>query len=295
MFNSLNMKIKSIYEFLLWDNCNNNCSFCFQRVKPRLFNNNEQEIILDKILAFLDSDEYEKGNHVLIVGGELFYKQFDSLITFFDTITYKMCKDQIDLLYLNTNLIYDKTFDTMLVPVLEYFEKRDLFERLKFTTSYDIAGRFHDKESENLCLSNMIKLSDRFKDLHTVANIILTKPFCNAVLNGTFDLKKFIDTYKVRVNLIPYIVLSESLKPTREEVFSCLMKINDEMPEFIKNYVENMDLRHKRYLYACHPDKFKLCSCENADCGHSVNFRKYSDDPNACYVCDLKSVFSQYE
>ena len=29
--------IKPIYEFLVWDNCSNNCQFCHQRNNPRNF------------------------------------------------------------------------------------------------------------------------------------------------------------------------------------------------------------------------------------------------------------------
>jgi L-lysine 2,3-aminomutase len=42
------MSCKPIYEFLLWDNCNNNCKFCFQRELPRLFGLKQREQILNK-------------------------------------------------------------------------------------------------------------------------------------------------------------------------------------------------------------------------------------------------------
>ena len=74
------MNIKPITEFLLWDNCNNNCKFCFQRKNPRLFSLDGQKQILDNVLSFLNSDDYIKGSHVLVVGGELFDREREFML-----------------------------------------------------------------------------------------------------------------------------------------------------------------------------------------------------------------------
>ena len=109
---------------------------------------------------------------------------------------------------------------------------------------------------------------------------------------GKFDLFDFMRGFGVNTNLIPYIVLDKSLCAPRDLIMQALLKINEKHPDYIQQYVENMDLRHKRFLYACYPNELKLCSCEDSECGHSVNFKKYSDDPDACFVCDLKKVFN---
>lgn len=286
------MQVKDIFEFLIWDNCNNNCKFCFQRKNPRLFKPDEQKIILKNVLKFLKSDDYKKGSHVLIVGGEIFDQQREYLIPFFQEIVSMMVDDTIDILYLNTNLIYDHTYFTMLKPVLTMFNENNLFQRLKFTTSFDIEGRFRNKEDRSKCLKNLILLKENFPNLNTVVNIILTKQFCESVISGKFDLFDFMRGFGVNTNLIPYIVLDKSLCAPRDLIMQALLKINEKHPDYIQQYVENMDLRHKRFLYACYPNELKLCSCEDSDCGHSVNFKKYSDDPDACFVCDLKKVFN---
>ena len=67
-------EIKPVYEFLLWDNCNNNCTFCHQRNDPRIFDVDEQKQILYKTLRFIkDESRFISGSHVLLVGGELFH------------------------------------------------------------------------------------------------------------------------------------------------------------------------------------------------------------------------------
>ena len=103
------MEIKPIYEFLVWDNCNNNCKFCFQRENPRLFNQEGRKMVLDQTIKFIDSDTFKKGSHILICGGEIFDnpKDINILYDFFSQIIDRMNNGIIDLLYLNTNLIYE--------------------------------------------------------------------------------------------------------------------------------------------------------------------------------------------
>ena len=47
------MQYKRIYEFLVWDNCNNNCQFCWQREKPRLYNHNMRSSILNDVIEWI--------------------------------------------------------------------------------------------------------------------------------------------------------------------------------------------------------------------------------------------------
>ena len=109
--------MKKIYEFLLWNNCNNNCTFCHQRsyqkkCSDKILNPQEQIESIEKCKDFLNT-EFEKGNHILLVGGEIFdtlnEKVQDSLKSLIDQVISQMLKDEIDLLYLNTNLLYANT------------------------------------------------------------------------------------------------------------------------------------------------------------------------------------------
>ena len=69
------MEIKPIYEFLVWDNCNNNCKFCFQRENPRLFNQEGRKMVLDQTIKFIDSDQFFSmtSQHFLIINYYFFY------------------------------------------------------------------------------------------------------------------------------------------------------------------------------------------------------------------------------
>ena len=82
------MECKPIFEMLVWDNCKNNCRFCFQRDNPRIFNAIQKAQICNKVIEFLDSDQFINGSHVLIVGGEIFDTPSDEILlnNFFNKI-----------------------------------------------------------------------------------------------------------------------------------------------------------------------------------------------------------------
>ena len=284
------MEIKDIYEFLVWDNCNNNCKFCFQRNTPRIFNYKIRQYILNNVITFIDSDQFIKGSHILIVGGEIFYNLADQAIlsTFFNQIIERMLNNIIDLLYINTNLLYSDCIN--LYNLLGLIKKNNLFDRLRFTTSYDIEGRFKEKEDEQLMLTNLLSIKEKYPKCQIVTNIILTKQLCNAILANTFSPKKFMTTYNCWINFIPYIVSCEELLANRDLIFKVLQKIENENPGYLAKYITNLDLNQEKKLYLYKDGKFQFCSCELAKCGHAINFKKYSKN-GSCFICDLKRLF----
>ena len=287
------MNYKPIYEFLVWDNCHNKCKFCWQRKKPRLFNKEKREHILNEVIAFIDSERFIKGSHILICGGEIFDNacDFEALDIFFKTIVKKMNNLEIDLLYINTNLIYQDI--TGLYNLLKLIEENNLFERLKFTSSYDLEGRFKSLEDEELMLENLLKIKKDFKHCNIVINTILTKQVCQKIINKEFDVKHFSETYHCWVNLIPYIIYDENLAATRGEVMTALRAVENQNNGYLKIYINNFDLPQDKLLYIYENDNFEFCSCENSECGHSINFKRYSNK-GSCFVCDLKEMFKGY-
>lgn len=285
------MICKPVYEFLLWDNCNNHCKFCWQRENPRLFNKSQREIILNNVIKFINSNKFKKNSHILIVGGEIFDNpsDFELLDTFFCQILEFMINGTIDLLYINTNLIYKDL--TGIIRLIKRIETLNLFDRLRFTTSFDIEGRFKSENDKQLMLSNLKLLTGIYDKLQVVTNIILTKPMCQAIINDKFSVGQFMEKYKCWVNLIPYIVLDNNLTADREEIFSTLQKVDEENNGYLQKYITNLDLAQDKLLYMYKDNKFQFCSCENSECGHSINFKKYSDT-NDCYICDLKELFN---
>lgn len=210
---------------------------------------------------------------------------------FFSEIIDMLLDNRIDLLYLNTNLCYDSNCVEMLTSLLDKFAKANLLSKLKFTTSYDIAGRFLDNTREELFLRNNRLLTTRFPNLKIVANSILTNEFCDSILSDSFDLFEFLEKNKISANLIPYIILDTALAPSRTLVFQTIQKLYQENPEFIRSWIENLDLKQPRKMFYFKNDIWNSCECEVSDCGHSVNFKRYSS-ANSCFVCDIREVFN---
>lgn len=285
------MPYKKIFEFLLWDNCNNNCKFCFQRKNPRLFNQNQRKNILDDTISFIKSDKFDKGSHILICGGEIFDKptDFPDLNVFFAQIDGFMADGTIDLLYLNTNLIYEDV--SGLCFVLDMM--KDKLNRLKFTTSYDLYGRFNKKFDETLFFMNLKWLKEHFPKCNIVVNTILTKQTCEKIINKEFSIKKFMDEYDCWVNLIPYIVYDEKMSATRTQIFSALQIVENENRGYLQRYIPNICIEQEKDLFVYRDGDYHFCTCDLSDCGHSINFKRYSKE-NSCFCCDLKEMFPDY-
>ena len=289
--------VKPIYEFLVWDNCSNNCQFCFQRSVPRLFSLQQQECILKHVESFLSSSRYEKNSHVLIVGGELFDDVARSkfLISFFTNLAMKMAANEIDLLYINTNLIYSlDALEKNAIEVLNVLSKMQLSGRVRFTTSFDLAGRFRSNSSKSCFFNNLHTITHMFPNIDVVVNMILTKQMCENVVDGKFDIFNFMEEHHVSVNLIPYIVLDESLAPSRQLVFAALQKLASINAQFVSDWINNIDLKQPRKMFYCDSRMdFISCECQMSPCGHSKNFRRYSES-KSCFVCDMKEVLNAF-
>ena len=300
------MKCKNVYEFLVWDNCNNHCSFCFQRDKCVNLNVFQKANSLKKVLEFLNSDKYIKGSHVLLVGGEIFdnsdglwsltqdCEKLSIWCDFIDAILNKMCNGDIDLLYVNTNLLYNdyRLLNWLLIRLAQW----KLFDRFKFTTSYDLEGRFHTKEREQLFLDNLKKFKEPdvvSKDMNIVVNTILTKKTCESILDGSFNPKEFCDEYKCDINLLPYIIYDEKLSAEPKEIFKALIRTDRLIPGYFKRYWQNLSLDQDKLLYKYNPvtNELDFCSSKKSDCGHSVNFKMYAKNGH-CFICDLLELAS---
>lgn len=286
------MNIKPVFELLMWDNCNNNCKFCYQKLKYNPLSELEKQNAIDKAIAFLESDQFVKGSHLLLVGGELFDtpRTFEHLYRLIDYVLDGMVCGNVDMFYINTNLIYKK-LDGVLY-LMDRVNQLDLFDRLKFTSSYDKQGRYQTQKAHDLMLSNLSTLTTNYPKLRTVVNSMLSKQVCAEIINGEYSVSDFMNRYRCDVNLIPYIILNDDITASRSSIFKALKKVDQEVPGYLNRYVYNLNLPQDKLLYRYDKDteQFQFCSCQNSECGHSENFKMYSK-AGTCFVCDLKMVF----
>lgn len=280
------------YEFILWPNCRNHCSFCFQ--KEQLRQGKIHELTFENMrksmtLAAYEMSQIPRGSHVMLVGGELFDSPqiHFSLSNLLNYVLDLMENGQIGEFYLNTNLIYKR-----LDPVLEFLsvaESKGLFPRLHFTTSYDFDGRFVPA-THRLMLKNLEEIAKTFQDLPIYINTMLSKRCCEAILSNTFLVPLFAQTFHAYVNLIPYIELIPQLTASRTAIVQTLQKVDSQLPGYIADYLARLDLNQEKYVLQFIDGKFLDCSCPLAPCGHAQNFTRYSNS-GTCYVCDMKRVF----
>lgn len=290
---------KPIYEFLLWENCNNHCKFCFQKNKRQL-KVVEREKALKAVLRFLDSDQYVKGSHVLAVGGELFYAPVltETLARFYSALFQKMETGDIDLLYINTNLLYKDL--TPLTVCLDEAARRNLLSRIRFTTSYDRAGRFRTDDDRLRMELNLDVIRERYPELPIVVNMMLTHPFCSheifshrVIRFETVD--EFCHDHHCEVNLIPYIIKKTEFTPTKEEVIKTLLCVERDRPGYLKRYLANWRLVQEKRLYRYDKatDGFHFVSSDAAPCGHSENFSRCFAD-GECFICFIEKMLGDY-
>lgn len=317
--------MKTIYEFLLWNNCLfGNCTFCHQRAHERKIDDKiltpEQQVeSLNKCKEFLESDKFIKGSHILLVGGEIFDVKSQitkkALIDLLKFVKNKMCINEIDLLYINTNLLYED------IGLLEWFlalyQANGLIERIKFTTSYDIVGRFNSKDRERLFYRNLKYITDSYSNLHIVVNTVLTNAACERICNDTFGadylleylkeqnktkltIQDWMDYFRVEINTIPYIKLDYDIAPempTKNIVFNTLLHIDQVSPGYLNRYADNIALTQKKELFEYNKklDDFIYCSSKLADCGHSVNFQLSFADSDECFPCAIKKLVNKHK
>ena len=293
--------IKPIYEFVLWNNCNNNCSFCFLKTSKyyseHILSPEEKVKSIHKVKEFIQSDQFELGSHLLLVGGELFDASMtiDVQLAFKDLIELirqYMIDDKIELLYINTNLMYED-LSPLKMTLLDVLAPYHLLPRVRFTTSYDEKGRYSSEENRLLFLSNIDKLNQEYKkdDLLICVNSILTNDLCNKIISKQYSRKKFAEEHNVFVNLLPYIPYDKSLEPGRDRIIKALLTVGEEDMEYLTYYIDNFLLKQVRHVYEYMKtdDKLQYCSAKIDKCGHYESFKRFQGN-DYCFLCDLEKL-----
>lgn len=292
--------IKPIFEFVLWNNCNNNCSFCFLKTSSTYNEHiltDEQKInSIQKVKEFLKGPDYQVGSHILLVGGELFDDSMSSNVEeafrlLIKQVNQMMLNDEIEFLYINTNLMYENLnhIRDSLLNVLD----EPMLARVKFTTSYDEKGRYATDYNRELFLKNLQIINNEYKSkgLQICVNSILTDDLCTKILDGTYKRQAFCAKYDVFVNLLPYIPYDKSLDVDREKLLKALMRVYKDEPAFFRYYVDNFLLDQKRFVYEYMKTENRLhyCTADIDKCGHYKSFKRFQND-DYCFLCDLKKL-----
>ena len=280
----------TMQEFLLWSNCTNQCAFCWQCKKKDVttfLNENEMLECVNKTIAMLDT--INDGDDVLLVGGEILAPYHESvniaLQSLIDKCVAMVKSTQIRYLYINTNLIYTNRIN------LDYLlgKMRGMEYRLKFTTSFDIYGRFRSGRERDIFLSNLAYIRDNYPNVNVVVNSIITKQ----LVNSNFDFDAFQEEYKIKyINFIPYIPVQDdrSMDVEFRDIVKILARNERKHKGFIDFYINDLDLNQNKKLYEYHKGAgYTECTSRYSECHHNENFKKVLGDE--CYICKLKDLF----
>ena len=157
----------------LFEYCSNNCSFCFQGNDDRT---NLNPIVIGmkaKLICDLIEEEPNKNLALKIFGGELFENTVkDEHIEAYKTFMVKIsdkCKElgkTLDIIMV-TNLLNTR------VDRIEKLVKdvRDLGINVNLAASFDLLGRFHNQNSLDLFMKNVMYFKNDIKSI----NMVITK------------------------------------------------------------------------------------------------------------------------
>lgn len=292
IFKMSNNNIVPIFEYILWNNCSNNCLFCHQKHKLVFSTNDEKIKVLDNVkneILNINNKQF----HILLVGGELFdistpeiFKKFNEVI---DIIISLMHENRIIYFYINTNLIYD--INLYLIPFLNKLKNNNVLDRIKFTTSDDIYGRFTDN-TKKLFIQNLFTIREKYHELPIVINSILTKQLCKHVIDTNISFtKEYKEKFNCYVNLLPYVTLDSELTPCANDVFKTLLIEHLQNDGYINKYIQDISINQDKYVFKYLNDKFVFSSAQKSNCGHVINFKSYCNDRNTCFICDIMELF----
>lgn len=282
--------MRTMQEFILWSNCTNQCDFCWQCKKHDANTILTPNEMIDSIYATRKKlNMIHNGDDVLLVGGEILANYDDKVsnelqFLILDCIK-RIKEDKIRYFYINTNLLFkDRKNLIYLLNAIAGYESR-----LKFTTSFDIYGRFKTKESEKLFLDNLRFIHSKYPKVNIVVNSIITKQ----LVETDFNFNEFKKKYGIKyINFIPYIPVKEDriMDTDFGGIISVLAKCEKDNPGFLKFYINDFDLNQNKKLYEYTKNNgYVVCTSKLSSCHHNENFKKVLN--GECYICKLKEIF----
>lgn len=297
----MDMQSAPIYEFLLWNNCNNNCKFCHQKANrekyPGKFTDDfGKHKSISLVSEFIQAGSIAPGSHFLLMGGELFDTKLSTrteaaFLHLAIQVKTMMLTGLVGYFYLNSNLLYEDR--TLLDKFLAIFKEVDLLKRVLFTTSYDFGPgfRFESKKDRAIAESNMLNISRDYPDMRRTANCILTAEACTFLSNNREYLGYFKQEFGFDINLIPYIRLGEGMAATRSTILSTLMDLDITSPGILERVKTTHTASPVKILWEFDGENLAYVTAKNANCGHSINFTKVYSDSVQCFICDIIQIY----
>lgn len=315
---------KKILQFELWQECNNNCKFCYlwreNKHTPDELKLSALQKTIDKIS---DLTIYEEYDTLAFIGGEFFQGQLrknSAVKEKFYELIHKAAE-----LYNNGTVKEIWLTATMCIGRCEeMYELLKLFNNHKniwIVTSWDTMGRFQTQKMEDNWKFHMHKLLEEFPDIQINVSTILTGDLVDKYLNNEFTFISMMKEYKCtfffkqcgplyddhEVGGFNEAKRKSNIRlpnffPTREKFLQFLMKFKQQEPDILYNKLFNVHYRAddlyrnynvpERQMEQNHRTKDKVReSLDYAvmDCGHIILYAAYCDS-DKCVLCDKEMI-----
>lgn len=316
-------------QYELWQTCNNNCLFCFNKRNAGILNPEQQIKALNYVISDLDTVVKEhKDLSIELIGGDFFQGQLSTpqVRTLFFQLIHKL-RDLSDKKLIK---------QVCLFVTLTLGDQADLYKTIEIlqnpnrelwvSTSYDTYGRFITPERLNNWKLNMIKISS-YTNLNINTTSILTADFVTKVLSGELDLAQFQKNYHTTLFFKhPLIMMDESVcacshKDQRELYLAEKARVLKETPWFLPKradvlkfmlYLNKLgildrlmgleyradDLDAKfidqgHFVKTLRDKEHNIESAGEAKnpCGHVLTYMCYSDS-DKCLLCDRENILN---
>ena len=256
-------------QYELWKDCKNGCKFCFNKGQPDLDKLQSLNFVINKI----QEPEVDNYNEIGFIGGEFFDDQLNNeevwskFIEIFSICKQKVDSGKIKKIYLTTSLLYK--VNNLLLPFLNLMRTFGISDKILICTSYESKYRFHTKELLKLWQDNMLWLHEKFPEVKLHTEMIVTQFFIDEVLNDTFSITKFKETYHTEVDYIEpasgfyYIDKQDMYKdikdffPTKSSFIKFLIKTAVKSKEISLFKFLSMNIRSDKVY--CYLDGKLLC------------------------------------
>lgn len=316
-----------IKQYELWQTCNNNCLFCFNKAGRNTYIPEQQMAALNFIISDLDKVVTKTPDlSIELIGGEFFQGQLanPAVYSLFFQLLHK-------IKYLGDTR---KIKQVVIFATLTIGDQKDLYKALDIlcggpmevwvSTSYDTYGRFNTEEKAANWDKQMKKLAS-IPDIYRNTTIIFTQDFCEKVLTGSLDLQKFRDLYKTTLffkHPLPILVTNyytNNMVDSKKFFFEQKEKYQKENPWFfpkrkdaikVLTILKNLSILDRfmglNYRADDLDSKFtqeegflktirdKAHNIENASedkspCGHLLTYACYGDSEH-CILCDKENI-----
>lgn len=317
------------YQYELWQECNNFCTYCYNRhlneLQPKEFKVRSIQGVIDTVNK--DKEFFEKYDTIGFIGGEFFQGQMDEPEVedkFFEMMALlkeKALSGDLKSIWVSATLTIGDQHH--LYKMLDMFKDVNLPEYFWIVTSYDPVGRFHTKELFENWERNMWKIRDEYPKIRVNTCSILTGALIDKYLEDNEFFDNFLEKYHTTIFIKPptAVVFNEqgirvpvtlpyrqeynknvipNWFPTRKQALDFFRTLNIKNPELygtLLNIHFRSDILVRNYTNqeTTFEERHKDSKRETdfggvGDCGHMRYYQIYVDTDEECLLCDKQTI-----